>query len=95
MACGCPVLTTGEPPMTEVAGNAAFFIRKRPLKEQEIDEWANESALVVEKALGCSNDQRAEKIAAGLMNAKRFDPANALNDIEALYLKIMKDSYDN
>ncbi|RZK29910.1 MAG: glycosyltransferase, partial [Hymenobacter sp.] len=48
MASGCPVITTGEAPMTEVAGEAAFFIERKPHNLSEASAWANKAAVVLD-----------------------------------------------
>ena len=38
MASGCPVITTGEPPMNEVGGDAAIYISRCP-SPSERSSW--------------------------------------------------------
>ncbi|MBA4058378.1 MAG: mannosyl transferase, partial [Marivirga sp.] len=40
MASGCPVITTDEAPMTEVAGKAGFLIPRRPNTMEGVQDWA-------------------------------------------------------
>jgi len=61
-ACGCPVVTTGRAPMTEVGGNAAVYI--------DPDQMPG-AAVVVADALA----SRQTLMAAGLRNAERFSGA--------------------
>jgi glycosyltransferase involved in cell wall biosynthesis len=61
-ACGCPVITTDRPPMTEVAGKAAVYID--PNKPEE-------AALAVSTAIRNGDALQA----AGLKNLERFDQA--------------------
>ncbi|RYY06750.1 MAG: glycosyltransferase, partial [Sphingobacteriaceae bacterium] len=91
MACGCPVITTDEAPMTEVAGSAAFLIPKQPIEIQNIQNWANDSAKVVEKVVSFSIEERQKIINAGLENAKRFDTNLALDQIENIYKSIVSE----
>ena len=61
-ACGCPVVTTGRPPMTEVGGNAAVYIDpSEPVG----------AARHIAQALAEGTRWRA----AGLENAQRFSTA--------------------
>ncbi|RYY07768.1 MAG: glycosyltransferase [Sphingobacteriaceae bacterium] len=92
MACGCPVITTNEAPMTEVAGHAAFLIPKQPINTQETQNWAHDSAKIVEKIVSFSVDQRQKAIAAGIENARRFDTDLALDQIENIYKSILLES---
>ncbi|HET7897307.1 MAG TPA: glycosyltransferase, partial [Flavisolibacter sp.] len=68
MACGCPVITTNETPMTEVAGKAGFLIEKRPADASLVAEWAMQSARVVKSVIELSPIERADVIQSGLEN---------------------------
>ncbi|RYY07582.1 MAG: glycosyltransferase, partial [Sphingobacteriaceae bacterium] len=89
MACGCPVITTDEAPMTEVAGNAGFLISKQPADLKKINEWAYTAANTVEKIISFSPAERTKVTDAGIENAKRFDADLALNQIERIYQNIL------
>ena len=58
MASGCPVITTNEAPMTEVAGNAGFQINRCPQNANAALDWAVESAMVVDHVLTLSPGER-------------------------------------
>lgn len=58
-ACGCPVVTTGQPPMTEVGGDAAIYIDP------------DDSAAAARRVADALTDP-AQWRAAGLENARRF-----------------------
>lgn len=92
MACGCPVITTNEAPMTEVAGDAAFLIPKQPIEDIEIKLWADNAAKTVEKIFSLSNEERNTIIQKGLENAKRFDTDYALDQIENSYKNILQEN---
>lgn len=50
MACGCPVVTTGEAPMTEVGGpHATYLSRLQP--GQDLGGWGREGAMQVDDLL--------------------------------------------
>lgn len=89
MACGCPVITTKEPPMCEVAGDAGFLIPGMPNSTREIVEWSHHAAAVMESIVMLSNDDRNKVIEAGLLNSKRFETNSALNKIEEIYESIL------
>jgi glycosyltransferase involved in cell wall biosynthesis len=89
MASGCPVITTNEAPMTEVAGKAAFLIPRRPTLEVEVREWAANASKKIEQILGFSKETRKVVIEAGITNAKRFDTITALDKIEKIYRKVV------
>ncbi len=89
MASGCPVITTGEAPMTEVAADAAYLIPKMPTSDLMKADWADLAANKVEEILQLPQSKRNEVVSAGLENAKRFDSKTALNRIEDIYKDIL------
>lgn len=93
MASGCPVVTTNEAPMTEVAGNAGFLIKKRDDQNSNISLWADESALVVDRVINLSPAEREIVIDSGIKNAKRFQTEMMLNSVEEIY-KYLTKSFD-
>jgi glycosyltransferase involved in cell wall biosynthesis len=98
MATGCPVVTTGESPMTEVAGDVAFFIPKKPpLDETLAKSWAKESAKTINQILSLSPDVRQKIIEKGFSNVKRFELEQTLNQVEKLYLTLSEnhEMYEN
>ena len=90
MACGCPVITTNEAPMTEVAGDAGFLIPKQPQNSLNVKTWAQEAAKTVEKTVNLAPAERAKVVAAGIENARRFNTDLALNQIEEIYQNILQ-----
>ncbi|WP_413668453.1 glycosyltransferase [Mucilaginibacter sp. Mucisp86] len=93
MASGCPVVTTNQAPMTEVAGNAGFLIKKRDDKNGSVDLWADDSALVVDRVINLSSAEREMVIDSGIKNAKRFQTETMLNSVEEIY-KYLTKSFD-
>ena len=71
-ACGCPVITTGKPPMTEVAGEAAIFI---DLNEPDRASDAISAAIQNGEALRI----------AGFRNLERFNEAKVAAQYMELY----------
>lgn len=92
MASGCPVVTTNEAPMTEVAGKAGFYIPKRPIQRSKIAEWADNAAKFIEKVIHLSKNDRQAVIDAGILNIKRFNKHHALNKIESIYRDVLLDA---
>lgn len=90
MASGCPVITTDEDPMTEVAGKAGFLIPRRPYHAPASARWAVEAAAVVEKVINLTSQEREAATAAGRVNAQRFDSDKALDRIEGVYKKVLQ-----
>jgi len=93
MASGCPVVTTNQAPMTEVAGNAGFLIKKRDDQNGNISLWADDSALVVDRVINLSQAEREMVIDSGIKNAKRFQTETMLNSVEEIY-KYLTKSFD-
>ena len=75
--------------MTEVAGEAGFFVPRRPHDASQTAAWALEAGKVLARVVDLSPAERQEAIEAGLKNAKRFDTENAINKIEMIYHDIL------
>ncbi|NDP22501.1 MAG: glycosyltransferase family 4 protein [Paludibacter sp.] len=90
MASGCPVITTNEAPMTEVGGNAAYYISKRPTDNIVLEKWATDSAIVVNKLVELSKNERQKLIDLSIENAKRFDTKKALDQMEEIYKTVLE-----
>jgi glycosyltransferase involved in cell wall biosynthesis len=76
-ACGCPVVTTRRAPMTEVGGDAAFFI------DDPCD--ANAGARVVLAVLNQNAETRRLRIEEGLKNAAQFSTRKMIGQYRAQY----------
>jgi glycosyltransferase involved in cell wall biosynthesis len=87
MACGVPVITTDEAPMTEVGGQAAYYIARKQANA-EGKEWAKFSAKTLQKVLSLTIADREKVIATGLENCKRFNLKESLNRIENIYKEV-------
>jgi glycosyltransferase involved in cell wall biosynthesis len=87
MGCGCPVVTTNEAPMTEVAGDAAFLLEKKTVENET--HWALDGAKMLQKIFELTTEERVEVVQRSLENVKRFDADVALNKIESIYTKIL------
>ncbi len=80
-ACGCPVITTARPPMSEVAGEAAILI------DPSDPERAAEAIVA-----GLKN--RESLRAAGFQNLRRFDEKSVVDRYCALYEEIVQAGQD-
>jgi len=87
MACGCPVLTTAEAPMTEVGGDAAHYL---PLLQfgEDIDAWASRCAPALAALLALDGEARAATVAAGIAQAARFDADCAIDAYLDIYHRV-------
>lgn len=88
MACGCPVITTGRAPMTEVGGDVAKYIEPRPIVTQEVPFWAFMAAEIVESIIQLPEEAKELLKSAGQKHAMNFDIDMALNKIESIYLSV-------
>lgn len=88
MACGTIAITTNNAPMTEVGGSAAFYIEPKPKNSNETETWASECAEIVNKVVCLEESIRSEAIKAGLLNVKRFNLDERLDEIESIYINI-------
>lgn len=78
-ACGCPVFTSNDTPMTEVGGNAAVYLNPRQLPQaaQVVADHLNPEALA----------NMREK---GLVNVRRFQSATMIRR----YLEVYEKAYN-
>lgn len=88
MASGCPVITTNQPPMTEVGENAAFYIPRRPTRNN-VEKWAFEASSIVHKVLTLSPESRNRTISNGLKNVERFKQEKMIAQLDNIYNQIM------
>ncbi|MET0637339.1 MAG: glycosyltransferase [Chitinophagaceae bacterium] len=89
MASGVPVITTNETPMTEVGGNAAFYIPRYYRDKMDHSQWVKDSVDVMVKVLSMTGSSRKEVVERGFANAARFNSDETLDRIETIYKKIM------
>ena len=83
MACGCLVLTTSQAPMTEVGGDAAFYVPPRSLRESRA--WAVQVAARASKLLALSPEELNGRRQLGFNQVARFDAEQTLDAYERIY----------
>ena len=88
-ACGCPVITTNEPPMSEVAGDAAFYLPRLRYGE-DVDAWASHGASVLRTLLSESADARLRRTERGRVWARAFDADGAIQAYLAIYDRVLR-----
>ena len=88
LACGCPVLTTGEPPMTEVGGDAAVYL-PRLQSSADLPAWSAQAARVLADLLARPPADQARDAAAGRARATEFDPDAAIDRYLGLYQRVL------
>jgi glycosyltransferase involved in cell wall biosynthesis len=75
-ACGCPVITSARPPMTEVAGDAAIFVEPT-------------SPELAANAIAVGIQQRDHLRDAGFRNLQRFNENDILDQYCAIYRQVI------
>ena len=89
LACGCPVITTGCPPMTEVGGECACYIPPAPKEPIAQASWALHSAEQVAAVLARSPEEQQALRSQGIAWAQSFNQAEWLNQLEAHYSLVL------
>ncbi len=89
MACGCPVVTTNKAPMTEVGGNAAFYLARRPADNDAAAGWAQEGAKIIHQLVNLSAEERSLVTQTGFLQVKKFNARKVLIEVDALYHHIL------
>ena len=85
LACGCPVITTDRPPMTEVGGQAVATIPPAPPPPEPLVNWARKAAQKVLLVLARSDSEKARMRALGFAQARRFQLEPWLDQLESYY----------
>ncbi len=88
MACGCPVLTTNDAPMTEAGGQAATYL---PLLTDGMDRqaWADECCDVLACVLARSPAERELARNAGLQHVTHFSEEQTIERYIDIYRGIL------
>jgi glycosyltransferase involved in cell wall biosynthesis len=76
-ACGCPVITTNRPPMTEVAGDAAILI--------DPDDTKGAARIILEQWPGLASLRDA-----GFRNLARFAESTVMDAYEQVYTEVRR-----
>lgn len=88
MACGCPVLTTDQAPMTEVGGSAVTYISVMP-HEVGVEQWADHSADILIELLNATEQRKLMHVASGLAQVALFNSDKAISAYEDIYHHVM------
>jgi glycosyltransferase involved in cell wall biosynthesis len=87
-ACGCPVVTTDEPPMSEVGGGNAVYL-PRLKSGDDVSAWASQGAAVLLGLLGRTDAQRHESMKLGCAWAQRFTAESAIDAYLSIYGRVL------
>jgi glycosyltransferase involved in cell wall biosynthesis len=90
-ACGCAVLTTDEPPMSEVAGSTAFYLRRLQFGE-DIDQWAELGASILRNLLAEPPDAKLARSERARIWTSQFDADRSIDLYLGIYNKILHSS---
>ena len=88
-ACGCPVITTNEPPMNEVAGDAALYLPRLRYGE-DIDLWASRAASILLELLSEPAEERVRRSERGRAWAMNFDANRSIEAYLGIYHEILR-----
>jgi hypothetical protein len=89
MAAGCLVITTQIAPLTEIAGDLAYFIPRMPGTDLERRAWAQSAAGTLGKVLEMNETARNRAVELGRLNARRFNTQTVLAAYEQIYLRVL------
>jgi len=88
-ACGCPVITTAEAPMTEVGGpHTRYLPLLRP--HDDVQQWARNGAEVLGQLLALPDVERHEISMQCVQWARRFDTDVAIDGYLRVYQRVLK-----
>ena len=88
MACGCLVLATEKAPMTEVGGDAAFYLPPPP--DHQSSGWAELAARNIDEILTLPVEERQIRRERGFIQASKFSPERALSAYERIYADVLE-----
>ena len=72
-ACGCPVLTTNDAPMNEIAGPSAIYIPRLKAWD-DIEQWAKQGAVSLYELLRSSPETRESIVEKSIAWTTQFNP---------------------
>lgn len=88
-ACGCPVITTGEEPMSEVGGPVAKYL-PRLLAKDDAQAWAKHGADVLVELLNLDEVDRADVVAKGIAWVGNFNSDKAIDGYLSVYQQVLE-----
>ena len=88
LACGCPVITTGEAPMNEVGGPHAYYL-PRLVGADAMAAWAAQGARLLESLLERPEAEREAAAQAGMEWAQRYDGEKAIDSYLRVYESVL------
>ena len=89
LACGCPVLTTGQAPMQEVGGPHAHYL-PRLANGSDTTAWATDGARLLCALLDRPGAERDAAARAGIEWTQRFDAQRAIDGYLRIYESVLQ-----
>ncbi len=87
-ACGCPVLTTDEAPMNEVAGNAAVYLPRFSAGES-MDAWASNGARQLIALLSRTPELKRQSAERAVAWSAQFSVDRAIESYLMIYRNVL------
>jgi glycosyltransferase involved in cell wall biosynthesis len=87
-ACGCPVITTDEPPMNEIGGPVARYLPRLKV-DDDVQVWAKHGASVLLDLLSLDESSRTDVAKNAVAWAARFDADTAIEGYLRVYQQVM------
>jgi len=88
LACGCPVVTTADAPMTEVGGSCAHYL-PRLMPQDDVMAWAERGATLVALLIGRRAEDAGTAARAASEWVARFDAAGAVDRYLQIYASVL------
>jgi glycosyltransferase involved in cell wall biosynthesis len=88
MACGCPVVTTAQAPMSEIAGDVAWYL---PPRQAAGSRYVRDAAQVLLDCLDESEVERKQRIDRGIALSGTFSTSRAIAGYEDIYLEVLSE----
>ena len=87
-ACGCPVITTDDAPMNEIAGPMASYL---PLLKagDDVQAWAEHGAATLESVLTLTADEEARQRPQRMAWAAQFTTHAAIENYQIIYQAVL------
>lgn len=87
MANNCLVVTTGEEPMTEAGGDAAFYIEK--YSKEKVVSWANSSAKKLDEVMNLSEVEKGKLLELIKEQVALFKTELVHDKLEDIYRRVL------
>lgn len=95
LACGCPVLTTNSPPMTEVGGKAAYYLPTYPQDSDAQNNWAKQGAALLLQMFSITVSEHQSLRDRSIAQVKQFTLEATLENYEKSYQEVLNLFYES